>query len=447
MINLQNSEYLFRNPWVWTVNTVGQLMEAIVFFYFIRKIFTLKKGKTEKKRQWIVAVVLYTAALAGIDLITNNNMIWYVTVMIGIPFGYSIYFYRGKFYEKLIICITFFSILISLEHMGIMMGNLFFPFPTDLQWLTIFFIRRVCMKFLLIPIGNFLAYHGVKMEGRLSLWYWLMLGSVCLVEDFAAQKIMGILSRSNSWRVSDILLPISWVMIPVVFYLFISVLLKNSEIQKTNVVQATYLKIQHQYLEQMMELQESLRQAERDSKAHFLCVDTLLEAGEYEEAREYLANISMQPSNENEIVNYTENKSLNLILGQKKRMADKLGLHFEVEAALPENGIVEIYDLNMLVMNLCDNAIEAAAKVKDGFVRLKIVRKKAYLQIEAENSTIFNVMEKNPDFVTNKGKKDVHGLGIKIVKNIVEKYDGVYKTSSTDSVFTTVILLKDENGY
>ena len=108
--------------------------------------------------------------------------------------------------------------------------------------------------------------------------------------------------------------------------------------------------------------------------------------------------------------------------------------------------MVEIYDLNMLVMNLCDNAIEAAARVKNGFVKLKVAKRKAYLHIESENSTSFNVMEKNPEFMTSKAKKEIHGIGIRIIKNIVEKYDGVYKTNSTDSVLITTILLKDETG-
>lgn len=93
-----------------------------------------------------------------------------------------------------------------------------------------------------------------------------------------------------------------------------------------------------------------------------------------------------------EIVAYTEDGILNLILNQKKRAAQKCGIDFQIEASVPQKGMVEIYDLNMLIMNLCDNAIEAAAKVEDGFVKIKIAKRKAYLHIEIENSTEFNVM-------------------------------------------------------
>lgn len=444
MIELENGGNLFHNPWVWTINTAGQFLEAMVFFYFIHKFFIPKEGRQEKKGQWIASAVVFTAALAGVDWITNNQIIWYVTVMIGVPFLYTAFFCRGKFYEKLIICITFFSIMISLEHMGILAGDLIDQSPGAALWLGIFFFRRICMKFLMIPIANFLSKNAVKLEGNMSLWYWIMLGGVCLVEDLAAQKTMYFFAESETLSFLDILLPVSWVMIPVVFYSFIHMLMKKNEMQRTNTVQSTYLKLQQQYLNQMAELYESLKKSQHDYKAHLLCMDLLLEAEEYEKAHQYLQKLDHPSRQEIDMVAYTENSSLNLILNQKRRMAQKCGIDFQVEASLSEKGIVEIYDLNMLVMNLCDNAIESAAKVKDGFVNLKIMKKKAYLQIEIQNAVPYNILEKNPDFETSKSKKDLHGMGMKILKNIVEKYDGAYKTDSTDSIFSTMVLLMDE---
>lgn len=446
MIDLSSSENLFRNPWVWTINTLGQLVEAIIFFYFIHKVFISKTHRGEKKDGWILGAIGFTFILAAVDWITQNNVVFYIITMIGIPFLYTLFFYRGKFYEKLIVCITFFSIMISLEHMGIMAADLIAKNPTDIQWLCLFFLRRICIKLLMIPIANFLANHAVKLEGKISLFYWILLGGVCLVEDFAAQKTMAIFSQSDRMSFSDILLPISWVMIPVVFYSFISLLVKKNEMQKTGMVQTTYLKIQQQYFNQMMEIYESLRRFQHDYKAYLSSVEMLMEAGEYEEAHQYLKKMEKQSPNDMEIVAYTEDGILNLILNQKKRAAQKCGIDFQIEASVPQKGMVEIYDLNMLIMNLCDNAIEAAAKVEDGFVKIKIAKRKAYLHIEIENSTEFNVMAENPNLMTSKTQKEIHGLGIRIIKSIVEKYDGVYKTDSTDSVFTTTILLMDEEG-
>ena len=100
--------------------------------------------------------------------------------------------------------------------------------------------------------------------------------------------------------------------------------------------------------------------------------------------------------------------------------------------------------MNALLSNLCDNAIEAASKVKNGEVHLYIMKKKAYLKIVIENSTDGNILQKNPEFETDKKNTQLHGLGIKIIKNIVKLYDGMYETEGTNHSLKTSILLLDE---
>ena len=53
-------------------------------------------------------------------------------------------------------------------------------------------------------------------------------------------------------------------------------------------------------------------------------------------------------------------------------------------------------------------------------------------------------MKVNPDFKSSKGNQEMHGLGLKIIKNIVQKYDGQYHVHSTDHRFTTDIMIMDE---
>ena len=74
---------------------------------------------------------------------------------------------------------------------------------------------------------------------------------------------------------------------------------------------------------------------------------------------------------------------------------------------------------------------------------MQFSRKKAYVQIEVENSTSGNVMVENPEFLTSKEEKELHGLGIKIIKNIVNSYEGIYETEATEHTFKTRILLMD----
>ena len=52
-----------------------------------------------------------------------------------------------------------------------------------------------------------------------------------------------------------------------------------------------------------------------------------------------------------------------------------------------------------------------------------------------KNSVQNSVIENNPKFKTTKKHKDIHGYGIKIVKSIVEKYNGMMELFEQDGFF------------
>lgn len=68
---------------------------------------------------------------------------------------------------------------------------------------------------------------------------------------------------------------------------------------------------------------------------------------------------------------------------------------------------------------------------------------KQYLSIKISNTSKENVLEANPKLVTKKADVENHGIGLWIVKDIVEKYDGIMQFVSKDKVFEVKVMLKD----
>ena len=194
-------------------------------------------------------------------------------------------------------------------------------------------------------------------------------------------------------------------------------------------------------------MQDALRDFRHDYQAHLFCMNALLEQGKYDQLSRYLEKLQGVSFGDLEITPYTGNDSLNMILSQKKKEAEHKGVALSIETDMEEgteNGKIEIFDLNVLLSNLCSNALEAAQQVDGGRVRLKLLRKKAYLKIEIENSTKENVLERNPDLLTSKSDKERHGLGMHIIENVVEKYDGILDRQSTDHTMKISVLLMAE---
>jgi hypothetical protein len=51
------------------------------------------------------------------------------------------------------------------------------------------------------------------------------------------------------------------------------------------------------------------------------------------------------------------------------------------------------------------------------------------------------VLKTNPDLISTKSEKDLHGFGIKSIRSIVEKYDGFFNFYEMDNrIFFEVLL-------
>ncbi len=130
-------------------------------------------------------------------------------------------------------------------------------------------------------------------------------------------------------------------------------------------------------------------------------------------------------------IRYCRNEVVNSILSEKARQCANKKIPFEAQVEDEDySGIREI-DMAGILHNLLDNAIEADARIPSGAKRgVFVVMKKAADQISIEVSNQICPGEK-VTFETTKEKKEEHGIGTKIIDELVEKYHGK-KVSAVD---------------
>lgn len=93
--------------------------------------------------------------------------------------------------------------------------------------------------------------------------------------------------------------------------------------------------------------------------------------------------------------------------------------------------------LCILLLNLIENAIEAASSVKNGYVYLRSFNKNNRSIIKIENSaTNFD-----SNLLTTKKNKDEHGLGISIVKSIIKEYNGHMTFNFKNNILTCIVAI------
>ena len=113
------------------------------------------------------------------------------------------------------------------------------------------------------------------------------------------------------------------------------------------------------------------------------------------------------------------------VLSSKIDSAGKKGIMVECSASVPEDIPLDDVDFCSILSNTFENAIEAAENVTDSsFINCDIVTIRNQLVIEIENSANgeYNYRDGRLDSIKTSG---IHGIGLRQVRSIVDKYDGI----------------------
>lgn len=196
--------------------------------------------------------------------------------------------------------------------------------------------------------------------------------------------------------------------------------------ERQKMAMASYENLRRQHEEVMMLRHDMLR--------HFR---TLHDMGGDEKRTAYLAELIGQNQAIRPVVE-SGNEMLDIILNGKLSAAVDGGIRVEVvRVQAPAQLHLTAPDLCALVMNIMDNAISAAAKAREPFLKLDIHEKAGHLAIFCENSF-------DPGAKSAQAEEEVlprHGLGLKIVRSVTAKYDGVMLEEARGGHFTVEIVI------
>lgn len=108
---------------------------------------------------------------------------------------------------------------------------------------------------------------------------------------------------------------------------------------------------------------------------------------------------------------------------------------------IPTGLVIEPMDMTLLFVNLFTNAFEATTQCSssDQFVQVKIDADHHFLAIRIENSYMGELEFEGGRLRTTKGNKKDHGYGTQIIRDIVEKYDGIVKMKGEAQKFSVLI--------
>lgn len=141
---------------------------------------------------------------------------------------------------------------------------------------------------------------------------------------------------------------------------------------------------------------------------------------------------------------HSGNHTLDVIVDKYVTECNINGLNFEFDIKNNNLSMIEPYDMVTILGNLLDNALEAAKNSAQKIVSFETDYRNNFSIIIVSNSCDTNPMSDGKTLpATTKGNKQLHGFGLKSVKNTVKKYNGdiSFDYDEKEKVFVVTIMV------
>ncbi len=279
--------------------------------------------------------------------------------------------------------------------------------------------KKIYSAFILIPVNQF---------GFLTLTVYLM-NSIGLVTERGS----GISSQSISIALSVLLL-----FTLIADFVFLKVTysatenIKNKEKLRSLEEQS---KLNYKYYQDLQMNTEKMKKYRHDTNNILQSIYTILETPDNsstEKAKELAENLENEINSIN-LKRYCSHPIINAVLADKESAILNKNIKCNFNASVPEDTTVSSFDLCRIFSNLLDNAKEACENLNNAEINLDASIIDGYLYIKLLNPF---------DSSNEKVKNSERGNGLKIIKQISEKYNGELITSIENNVFETLVTLK-----
>ena len=176
----------------------------------------------------------------------------------------------------------------------------------------------------------------------------------------------------------------------------------------------------------LRESQELARQYRHDLRHHLQYLSACIENGQQEQARNYIAGICREIEAQ-KVQCYCENEAANLVLSAFAGRAKKDGIAMNVQGTLPSFMMISDRDLCVLLSNALENALHACqtlvAEGQAPTIDVQFYERSGKLFLQVTNPCKGAVRFEDGIPVSDKPN---HGIGVRSICAIVERYGGIY---------------------
>lgn len=434
---------------IWNEMLMG--METAVLtlctWFFISR---TEQDRSEKRKKRWGAAVLYWMGLAGITFGFQNNEFIHLLLLVYMVFmttlaGRRLY-NRGRMYRfyyflfpVTMVTVRIFVIYMVFAYMSSRWGSMIFDYTLANTASVIRQLTEILLTGAWVVVLNRKKYENVKGMQFAGLFLApavsvFIIFSLIYTGDVFVQMYGAFLIILNILALV--------IMNLYIWYLF-SYQSKNKKLRAELEIRKKQSEMQYQYYEKVEQRYQSSRKMVHDMRNHLQAIEALQEQ-DADKGKEYVKDMHRMLDSFG-IVNYTENRMLNIILNDKAEEAQKSGIGMEIRIGEIRLEHIRDMDMTTIFANLLDNALEAAEQVEG----------KRMIRVQADTFRDFTVVKiRNPmpcgsaatgteSWPAKKGRKSHMGIGLENVRYTLETYGGGMMTEIQEGEFVVSITIPE----
>lgn len=297
-------------------------------------------------------------------------------------------------------------------------------------------------KFIIVSFLTYIFYvlysnykKNRKIRSHYYLYFSVIILAVCLLLSYATLYIC---RREPESQIMPLLFSTLIILVLLCISLYDKFLILIEE-NANYKMQAEINRLQTDYALQIDENLKILRSVRHDIKNHLIIIDGYAAQKKFEKIHEYISRIGDRFKDTAPI--QTSSTAVSAILNEKSALAQQKNISCEITCNFPS---LKIDDFTMITIlgNLLDNAITAASKCSDGWIKADLQQEDSILVITVDNSHAERIREKDGVFTSTKtDNADIHGIGIKNVRKAVNDLRGQIEITYTENTFHVCIML------
>lgn len=439
--------------WEYIVN----FLELALFIIFIHKKLRIRANY---KHQAVLMFLFVSFQFAVLCTLNKMGISSYSTFMSScvLDIGYAVLFYRDSIIRRIFWGFSYSIICLVAEQISFFIPVTLYK-GASLELLlggtlrkpyTMLYLAMIAVFVLLFhSIGNKdislspfqkVAYIFIAISG-LAIGHYILRLTLESVDKFG--------DSSFSARLS--LVDLFFIILFLVLMLYIYQLGYSKEENIRLLEEQKIYELERTEFNSLSETTERLRKMKHDMQIYVDAINVLAKDKKWDELIAYTEQYHNTLATTQSAI-ATGNIAIDCILTAKLDYAEKHGIKTEYSIMAPENFPLDSVELSSILGNIWNNSIEAGERL---IISDPTEHPYIYFYIKPYQNMILIHIENNYDGVikgsidgdilsVKQGKE--HGLGIRLVKELVEKADGVLQITSDNKIFSVHIMIPDKEN-